>query len=464
MADYAINVGQMGFTTDESAPGTVSDVTLDEVIYPTDKVMEARVYWDKADNAFMYRIFRTHEDGSREFIGATPNTAFYLGSLNRDGAEDTCKFEVIPYSENGVKGEATRFTIEWPALVENGFIDAWDEGPNLALKCPAVASVAATDDGSVHLLVDGVISNSKWCTTSTRAYAVIDLGEDKTFERWVVWHANCPGAGESPDMNTVDFDLQYAADDGEPLITGDNEKERARVRNMDFTVADTVTNNKLDITDRVLDEPITARYLKLNVTKSDNSAWHAIRIYEFQIFEKGFPGMSNSASPYPRNVTVKNREGANDTVVVNNVPMKYSSGTYGDHNGVFHEDTGKVRLFDSLDSTEPIAVEKAVQPDEAYKQLGVGIARFSGLDLNPEGGRLYYDVLDASSGVVLSTRRASVYYAPEPGDGREVAKRHPGGVVCDLHRRCPRRRDNSGVCGYDGYRIGGWLRDQDICV
>ena len=132
--------------------------------------------------------------------------------------------------------------------------------------------------------------------------------------------------------------------------------------------------------------------------------------------------MSNSASPYPRNVTVKNREGANDTVVVNNVPMKYSSGTYGDHNGVFHEDTGKVRLFDSLDSTEPIAVEKAVQPDEAYKQLGVGIARFSGLDLNPEGGRLYYDVLDASSGVVLSTRRASVYYAPEPGDGREVAK------------------------------------------
>ena len=363
VADYAINVGQMGFTTDESTPGAVSDVTLDEVIYPTDKIMEARVYWEKAENAFMYRIFRVYDDGTREFVGATPNTAFYLGTLNRDGEEDVCKFEVIPYSENCVKGEATRFTIDWPDVVENGFVDAWDEGPNLALKRPAVASVAATDDGSVHLLVDGVISNSKWCTTASQAYAVIDLGENKTFERWVVWHANCPGAGESPDMNTVNFDLQYAPDDGEPLITGDNATERARVENMTFTVADEVKDNKLDITDRVLAEPVTARYVKLNVTKSDNSAWHAIRIYEFQLFEKGYPGLSNSPSPYPRNVTVKNREGANDTVVVNNVPMKYSSGTYGDHNGVFHEDTGKVRLFDSLDSTEPIAVVKAVQPD-----------------------------------------------------------------------------------------------------
>ena len=113
--------------------------------------------------------------------------------------------------------------------MENGFVDAWDEGPNLALKRPAVASVAATDDGSVHLLVDGVISNSKWCTTASQAYAVIDLGENKTFERWVVWHANCPGAGESPDMNTVNFDLQYAPDDGKPLITGDCEIGRAHV-------------------------------------------------------------------------------------------------------------------------------------------------------------------------------------------------------------------------------------------
>lgn len=100
--------------------------------------------------------------------------------------------------------------------MENGFVPIHDDGPNLALKCPAVGNSAPTDDGSVHLLVDGVIANSKWCVESTSGWAVVDLGENKTIQRWEVWHANCPGAGESPDMNTVDFDLQYAPDDGMP--------------------------------------------------------------------------------------------------------------------------------------------------------------------------------------------------------------------------------------------------------
>ena len=184
-------------------------------------------------------------------------------------------------------------------------------------------------------------------------------------------------------MNTVDFDLQYAADDGHALLTGDDAASRAHVNSLSFTVADRVTNNKQDITDRNLAEPIQARYIKLNVTRSDNSAWHAIRIYEFKLYEE--PGINNTASPYARNVTVKNNAGATDTVVVDNVIMKYSSGTYGDKNGTFHEDTGKVRLFTDLTSEEPIAVAKATQPNESYKQRGVGIAKFEGLELNPEG-------------------------------------------------------------------------------
>lgn len=190
---------------------------------------------------------------------------------------------------------------------------------------------------------------------------------------------------------------------GMPSSPGDDTASRTHVNTLSFTVADKVTGNKQDITDRNLDEPIQARYIKLNVTKSDNSAWHAIRIYEFKLYEE--PGINNTASPYERNVTVKNNEGATDTVVIDNVTMKYSSGTYGDQNGEFHEDTGKVRLFTDLTSTEPIAVVKATQPNESYKQRGVGIATFENLELNPEGGRLFYDVLDGSGTEVTNTRR-----------------------------------------------------------
>ncbi len=69
-------------------------------------------------------------------------------------------------------------------------------------------------------------------------------------------------------MNTVDFDLQYAPDDRHALLTGDDTASRTHVNTLSFTVADKVTGNKQDITDRNLDEPIQARYIKLNVTKA----------------------------------------------------------------------------------------------------------------------------------------------------------------------------------------------------
>ncbi len=98
--------------------------------------MEARVYWEKAENAFMYRIYRTYTDGHKEFVGATPSDAFYLGSFDKDGSETACTFEITSYSENGVKGGTQTFSIAWPAEVENGFVPIHDDGPNLALKCP----------------------------------------------------------------------------------------------------------------------------------------------------------------------------------------------------------------------------------------------------------------------------------------------------------------------------------------
>ena len=413
VSDYALNVGRMAFTTDNAAPAAASSVTLDEVIYPTDKTMEARVYWEKADNAFMYRIHRVYADGTREFVGATPSDAFYLGSFTKDGDETSCTFEITSYSENGVKGGTKTFEIDWPTEVQDGFVPVFEEGENLALGKPAVSSVSCVADGPVHLINDGVISNSKWCSNAYSGYAVIDLGEEKDIQRWVVYHANCKGAGEGVDYNTVDFDLQYAGDDGQPLLTGNDSASQNRVRALTFTRADAVTNNKQDVTDRNLNAPIKARYIKLNVTKNCNSAWSAIRIYELQIYEKA--AISNTASPYERNVTVKNNVGAADTVVVDNVTMKYSSGSYQDKNGAFHQDTGKVRLFTDLTSEEPIAIVNATQPNESYKQRSVGIAKFENLELNPEGGRLFYDVLDGSGVEVTNSRRASVYYAPESG-------------------------------------------------
>ncbi len=415
VTDYAMNVGRMAFTTNDEAPATVSDITLDEVIYPTDLNMEARIYWEKADDAFMYMIHRVLPDGKREFVGATPSDAFYLGKHERIGDEEAATFEITPYTENGVKGSATSFSIAWKDFPADSFVEVPEMGENLALGKPAVSSVTCVADGPVDKINDGVIPNSKWCSQRVPGYAVIDLGEEKDISRWVVYHANARGAGEGVDMNTVAFDFSYAGDDGKPLLTGDDADSKARVQAMQFTKVDSVTGNKQNITDRNLSEPIKARYIKLNVTQSDNSPWHAIRVYEFQVYENpGVLSVAAPSTPLARNVTVKNNEGATDTVVVDNVGMLYTSGQYP--GGSISENTGVVKLYDSLTAEEPIAQVKATQPDESYKQRSVGIAKFENLELNAEGGRLFYEILDESGGEILHSARYSVEYAPETGE------------------------------------------------
>ena len=419
VSDYSMNVGRMSFTTADSkaAPAIVDGVTLDEVIYPNDETLQARIYWNDADGADEYVIHRVHPDRTREFVGATPSDAFYLGEYTRLDDEAAATFEITPYSESGVAGTATSFSIAWPEVPENSFDHIPEMGENLALGMPAVSATNCEGDGPVHLINDEVISSSKWCTTSVPSYAVIDLGENKEISRWIVYHANARGAGEGVDMNTVAFDFQYAPDDGEPLLTGDDSASRSRVRNMQFTVADRVTGNKQNVTDRNLSEPITARYIKLNITQSDNSAWHAVRIYEFQVYEEpGTLSVAAPSTPLARNVTVHNNEGATDTVVVDNVGMLYTSGTYADGNGKIDPDTGVVKLYDSLDAEEPIAQVQAKQDTESQKQRSVGTATFEGLELNPEGGRLFYEITDASGGAVLHSARCSVEYGPETGD------------------------------------------------
>ena len=66
----------------------------------------------------MYRIYRTYTDGHKEFVGATPSDAFYLGSFDKDGSETACTFEITSYSENGVKGGTQTFSIAWPSGVQ----------------------------------------------------------------------------------------------------------------------------------------------------------------------------------------------------------------------------------------------------------------------------------------------------------------------------------------------------------
>lgn len=413
--DYDINIGKMGVVTDKAKPEAPGEITLDDVIYPTDMTAEARIYWDKGEKSFIDMIHRVRPDGEKEFVGATPSDAFYIPKFKKLKGETEAVFEITSISKNGVEGASRQIKIQWPEEVPNGYGPEVDLGTNLALRAPAVTDVSCAADGPVDKINDGVIPSSKWCGLSTTGSAYIDLGKEMDISRWVVYHANCRGAGEGVSYNTVDFELLYAGDDKAELLDPSDEKAAERVKNLKYKEADTVKGNKQNITDRNIKKPVKARYIKLHVTKSDNTPWSAIRIYEFQLYGKAGEGsVAVSPSPLERNVTVYNNKGEQDKVIIDNVSMLYSEGAYP--NGSVNEKTGVVSLYESMDAKEPIAQVRAQQPDNLYKQYATGVATFDNVKLNPNGGRLWYSVQDASTGEVVSSQRTSVAYPPETGE------------------------------------------------
>ena len=94
---------------------------------------------------------------------------------------------------------------------------------------------------------------------------------------------------------------------------------------------------------------------------------------------------------------------------------------------------GCCSLYDSMDAKEPIAQARAEQPDNVYKQYAMGVAAFDNVKLNPNGGRLWYSVQDASTGEIVNSQRTSVAYPPEDGEkipqGEAKVFARTGGVI-----------------------------------
>lgn len=106
---------------------------------------------------------------------------------------------------------------------------------------------------------------TKWCDISGAKpkFIEVDLGKETSVRGWTVFHAGM----ESLDYITKEYSLQ--------------------VRNSldeEWKTVDTVYDNLELETERLLKEPLTARYVRLNITKPDQSEGVTARIYEFLVF------------------------------------------------------------------------------------------------------------------------------------------------------------------------------------
>ncbi len=386
VADFKINIGNISI--EESSKNTklpaTRKITLDDQLFHNAQKAEARIYWEDVAGADYYEVYRVKPDGSREFIGATYNDSYYISPFKRYGNESSFNFEVVAVDKNFNRGEAQTLKFKWNMDANDTEVPDEISPVNLALNKPVKASSENSGEPAIKAVDGTVENNSKWCTTSGMygGWLEVDLGEEKTIQRWVTMHGEA--GGEAKDTNTKDFRLQ--------VLKGE-----------EFVDVDVVTENEEGIVDRNLAEPVTGQIFRLYIDHPGITPWKAIRIYEFQLFEDTYEPTTENIPMHT--VKATNNEGATDEVLFQEVPAGY-----------------EVLLYKNIDDTEAFASTIAGETGEV---------RFMNLDFGTEEGRIYFAVKEEGKQPSI---KLSVSYDNEAWDVAKI----PGEFTISEYKVNPR--------------------------
>ena len=362
---YQVNIGRLAVTDSEAAAASASNARLEEIIYLDAYTAEARIKWN-GNNASSYEIYRLNADGTRTLIMETPNTAYYIPNLVRNDDQADVTVEVVPVNANGVRGESSRFTIDWP--YENGDTEKLSDVTVPVNICPLaeVTGYSAQNDGEpAWKAIDGTSENgSKWCATNKQSgWMTIKLDQPRTIKRIRIEHAEY--GGEAQNMNTIAFSVQYKS--------GNN-----------WVTVYSTNSNSSAVTDELI-TPVTAQEWRLYISNSGSSAWGAIRIYEWQMFES--TERERSDIVLMKFASAKNNKGASDTFSLTHAPTG---------------STVRLYLRDANGNYTQIASKEAQS----------STVSFTGLDYGSDAGRVFYTVQE---GVQEESIKLSTAFDAEPG-------------------------------------------------
>ena len=362
--DYEINVGRVSIIDkDRAASAAPKDLRVEAIEYIDPYTAEARIQWSKVTGATSYEIYKVHADGSKSFIMETPNTAYYIPALERDEDESDVTIEVVPVNRNGERGKAAELVVDWALTNDDGDRLTFSESINVNLGATVTGYSEQGDGAECDKALDGVSGNSsKWWASGNGDWFSIDLGEPKAIKRIRVEHAEAGGEGK--DLNTNTFTVYYKD-------TASNSWVQAYKK----------SGNTDAVTDDVLDTAITAREWKLEINRIGPSPWSAVNIYEWQMFETGFP----ETEPVPmRYASAVNGVGAADTFTLTNVPAGQTVKVYNAEGALIGETTGS------------------------------GTVTLTGLDFGTaDAGRVYYTTTE--TGYLESSRFSAPFEAENAG-------------------------------------------------
>ncbi|GAA0691096.1 discoidin domain-containing protein [Kitasatospora atroaurantiaca] len=259
VASYDVKIGQISLydgAVDASAAPTALTVLGATDVSATRKSL--RLAWTASAGGAPvdhYELYRRNPDGTRTFLGATPDDAYFVPQLDRAGSESATTVEVEAVSTEYGRSTAATTSVSWTGTPAES---------NLALNRPATASGRCNANEGPAKAVNGSVSggnSDKWCTLTSSKWLEVDLGAAHPLSHFTVKHA--AAGGESSSWNTRDFTIQVRSSSADA-----------------WTTVATVTGNTAATTTHPVNT--TARYVRLVITRPTQTTDPAARIYEFE--------------------------------------------------------------------------------------------------------------------------------------------------------------------------------------
>ncbi|HCU49953.1 MAG TPA: glycoside hydrolase, partial [Micromonosporaceae bacterium] len=257
---YDIKVGQIavydGAIDAPSAPAALTVLGTTD-ISSTRKSL--RLSWTASPGGQVhhYDVYRRNPNGTRSYLGATPNDAYFVPQLDRVGTEATTTLDVEAVSTEFGRSAATSTTVSWTGVpVES----------NLALGRPATASGQCNANEGPAKAVNGSVSggnSDKWCSLGASKFLRVDLGASTPVGRFIVRHS--AAGGEAARWNTRDFNIQTSLD------------------GTTWTTVASPRANTAGVTTHSITR-VNARYLRLTIITPTQDGDPAARIYEFEAY------------------------------------------------------------------------------------------------------------------------------------------------------------------------------------
>jgi endo-beta-N-acetylglucosaminidase D/PKD repeat protein len=339
---YTVNIGQLSVKDAVGEPSVSPQLSGPSIEndFTGGILTDARILWTKTDpEAALFEIYRIKPDGSKEFLGATPNSAYYVPEIKRIGKETQTTLEIIGVDKYFRHSAAVNVMVNWPEypkptakfsinkryVAPGAAVELFDQSSETTESVAWEFPGGSVDYSSGH----PVVSYDKEGTYTVTLTAKNSSGEDKySAQIHVTWAVSgdlsnlslnkpatadstcaasevakyafdgniktkwCANAGNGPHWVISDLGASYAITDfiiSHAEIGG----EAVNMNTQDYKIqisSDKVTwNDVVDMhgnTKGITKDSIElkqARYVRLWITKPTSTTDSAARIYEFEV-------------------------------------------------------------------------------------------------------------------------------------------------------------------------------------